>query len=101
MFARPFGEKPLRIAAREPELGNALERNQPEDDDIEDQAAWSSSPAQVKPAPKAVIRPFPGRPRAISRSSTNSTAGALMLPESFSTSRSRLSSPWLSLSALS
>ena len=79
-FARALREQPPRVAVRQPQLAEPLQRDQREDDDAEDHAASSSSPAQVKPGPKAVISTRSGRPRASSRSSTNSTVGALMLP---------------------
>src|SRR5690348_11020811 len=100
ILARALLEQTLRIAVRQPQLGQALERDQPKDDEVERQAASSISPAQVKPGPNAVIITLSGSPLFRSRSSTNMTVGALMLPKSFSTSRSRLSSPWLSFNAL-
>ena len=47
---------------------------------LRDHAASSIRPAQVKPGPKAVIRTRSGRPCFSSRSSTNITVGALILP---------------------
>src|SRR3954467_12071844 len=91
----------LLIAVRQPQFAETLERNQRKDDDRKSHAASSIRPEQVKPGPKAVIITRSGRPRSSSRSSTNSTVGALMLPKSRSTSRSRLSSPWLRSSAVS
>ena len=85
------------VAARTATVRRALERDQREDRDGDAHAASSSSPAQVKPGPNAVIITRSGRPRSSRRSSTNSTVGALILPKSRSTSRSRLSSPWLQL----
>src|SRR4051812_28284792 len=89
-------EKPSGVAVRQPQLAEALDSHQREDDNAEGHAASSSIPAQVKPGPKAVINTRSGRPPLSRRSSTNNTVGALMLPKSLSTSRSRLSSPWLS-----
>src|SRR4029079_18451876 len=100
-FAPSALDPPPGVAVRQPQLADALERYQRKDNDRQAHAASSISPAQVKPGPKAVINARSGSPRLSSRSSTNNTVGALMLPKSFNTSRSRLSSPWLSSSAVS
>jgi hypothetical protein len=81
MFAGASSQEPLRVAAAESEF------DQPLDSDISEDryrkrvhALSNSSPAQVKPGPKAVSITVFGKPRSISRWSTKRTVGALMLP---------------------
>ena len=62
IFARALGEQAPRVPVRQPQFADALERDQREDDDAEDHAASSSSPAQVKPGPNAVIITRSGSP---------------------------------------
>src|SRR5918993_1370210 len=96
------GEQPLGISLRKRQLSQALEGDERQDSGaLPHQQRSSSIPAQVKPGPKAVSIVRPGSPRARSRSSTNSTVGALILPQSFSTARSRSSVPTGNSSALS
>ena len=82
------GEQAPRVGAGDRQLDQALRGDEAEDRDVRPQRGHrsSTSPAQVKPGPKAVIMTRSGRPRVdAARSSTNSTVGALMLPWSRST----------------
>jgi len=80
MLNRAPGEQSPRVAVRQPQFAEPLERDECQNDEVERQAASRSIPAQVKPGPKAVINTLSGSPRSSSRSSTNITVGALMLP---------------------
>src|SRR6185437_1207586 len=80
VLACALAKEPPRVSVRKPQLTQALERNERKDGNIEDHGASSIRPAQVKPGPNAVISTLSGRPRSSSRSSTNITVGALMLP---------------------
>jgi hypothetical protein len=84
MFARTLSKQAPGVAACVKQLQQTLDRDERQDGDVERQAAGPgasrSSPAQVKPGPKAVIMVRSGKPRSSRRSRTNMTVGALMLP---------------------
>ena len=89
-LARALGKQALGVAPGQDKLAETLQGHQAEDGPRQDHhAAWASDrQLQVKPGPSAVSTVRPGRPCFASRSSTNSTVGADMLPYSSSTARS-------------
>src|SRR5579872_3829141 len=101
MLLATLSEQPFGVMGGQPQLSHSLHRDQRENDDVDDHGASSIIPAQVNPGPNAVIKTFSGSPFFNKLSRTNSTVGALILPWSRSTSRSTLSSPWLSFKAFS
>ena len=88
-FDRAPAEKPGRIASGDDQFAEALQRDECQNGKRQRHAARArDSTPQVKPGPSAVMTVRLGRPSAISRSSTNRTVGADMLPYRDSTARS-------------
>ena len=89
-LARTLGKQALGVAPGQDKLAETLQGHQAEDGPRQDHhAAWASDrQVQVKPGPSAVSTVRLGRPCFASRSSTNRTVGADMLPYSSSTARS-------------
>src|SRR5260370_40864256 len=82
-------EQPGRIASGDDQFAEALQRNECQNGKRQRHAARArDNTPHEKPGPSAVMTVRLGRPPAISRSSTNMTVGADMLPYCDSTARS-------------